>query len=102
MGFAFAGDSTTTIFIGPIWWGGYCSTQRDEIARMTVDPPVQFELENERGASGGCQLALAHQFVNRDRCRSEQSQDKVEPGVVRYRLDRTSDRRNRLIFRRNR
>ena len=45
---------------------------------MTLDPPGQLQFEEQGGDRGGCQLALAHQFVNRDRRRAQSFEDHVE------------------------
>ena len=69
---------------------------------MTFDSPGQFQFKYERGNGGGCQLALAHQFVNWDRGRSEQPQDELEPGVLGYRPDGAAPWRHRKFGSRRR
>ena len=49
---------------------------------MTLDPPGQLQLEEEGGDRGSCQVALSHQFVNRDRCRPQAFEDQVERVLV--------------------
>src|SRR5271168_4459764 len=53
---------------------------------MTLDPPGKFQFEEESGDRGSCQLALAHQFVNRDRRRSQTFEDHVQRVLVVGRL----------------
>jgi hypothetical protein len=54
----------------------------NEVAGMPLDVAGKFQFELQCGNDGGCQLALAQQFVNRDRRRSHLSEDHVEHGIL--------------------
>ncbi len=57
MVFAFAGDSTTTTFMNSFDRGRAAAeiflTQRDSVARVTLDPPGKFQFEQQSGNGGG-------------------------------------------------
>ncbi len=54
---------------------------------MTLDAAGEFQLEEEGGDGRGRQLALAHQFVNRDRRRTQSFEDQFGPVLVTHRFD---------------
>jgi hypothetical protein len=50
-------------------------TQGNQVAGVPLDPAGEFQFEQKSGDGSGRHLALAHQFVNRDRRGSQSFED---------------------------